>query len=89
MLQWGAVPWCDDCDRFLSPSTVRTTIPGRLPNLKMWALFGLSAAALPAPALAVAGSPLAGGIRNCDTGYAIARDGRASRNESGRTSTAP
>jgi hypothetical protein len=22
VLQWAAMPWCDTCDRFLSPSTV-------------------------------------------------------------------
>ena len=51
-----------------SPSAVRTTMPGRLPNLKIFALFGRSADALPALALAVAGSPPAGGIRKRDTG---------------------
>ncbi len=30
MLQWGAVPWCDDCDRFLSPSTVK--VDGTCPS---------------------------------------------------------
>src|SRR4029077_10473935 len=52
----------------MSPSAVRTTMPGRLPNLKIRPLFGLRAAALPALALAVGGSPLAGGIRNRETG---------------------
>src|SRR6266487_147101 len=56
-----------------SPSAVRTTIPGLLPNLKIEAEFGLSAIARPATALAVAGSPLAGGTRNRETGYAMAR----------------
>ena len=51
-----------------SPSAVRTTMPGWLPNLKICPVLGLSAAALPALALAVAGSPLAGGIRNRETG---------------------
>jgi hypothetical protein len=30
VLQWGAVPWCDDCDRFLSPSTVK--VDGTCPS---------------------------------------------------------
>src|SRR5437660_6954926 len=47
-------------------------MPGLLPNLKIAAEFSLSAAALPTTTLAVAGSPLAGGMRNRETGYAIA-----------------
>ena len=43
-------------------------MPGWLPNLKIVPQFGLSAAALPATTLAVAGSPLAGGTRNRETG---------------------
>ena len=30
MLQWVAVPWCDACDRFLSPSTVK--VDGTCPS---------------------------------------------------------
>src|SRR5581483_8463707 len=56
----------------ISPSAVRTTIPGLLPNLKIAAELGFNAAAGPADADCVAGSPLAGGIKNCETGYAIA-----------------
>src|SRR5687767_11831408 len=55
-----------------SPSPVRTTIAGLLPNLKMIPLFGLRAAARPATAAAAADSPLAGGTRKRATGYSIA-----------------
>src|SRR5262249_61317836 len=58
-----------------SPSGVRTTIPGLLPNLKIAPEFGLSATAFPATTLDVAGSPPTGGIRNRATGYAIAMAG--------------
>src|SRR5262249_35340845 len=51
-----------------SPSGVRTTMPGLLPNLNTFPEFGFSSDALPADALSVSGSPLAGGIRYCETG---------------------
>ena len=50
-------------------------MPGRLPNLKILALFGRSADAFPALALAVAGSPPAGGTRKPGTGYTLAPAG--------------
>src|SRR5213596_1438732 len=56
----------------ISPSAVRTTMPGLLPTLKMAAGLRRSAPAQPATTLCVAGSPLAGGIRKRETGYAIA-----------------
>ena len=51
-----------------SPSGVRTTMPGLLPNLKIFPEFGFNSAALHATALAVSGSPLSGGIRYRETG---------------------
>jgi hypothetical protein len=47
----------------ISPSGVRTTMPGLLPNLKMVPEFALIALAGPTTTLAVAGSPLGGGTR--------------------------
>src|SRR5262245_48428822 len=47
----------------ISPSAVRTTMPGLLPNLKMAAALRPSALTRPATAVCVAGSPLAGGTR--------------------------
>jgi hypothetical protein len=46
-----------------SPSGVRTSRPGLEPNLKVVPEFGGSWEAFAATALAVAGSPVLGGIR--------------------------
>src|SRR5215472_15684062 len=54
-----------------SPEDVRTSIPGRLPNLKILAELGLSSFEVPASALFCCDSLRAGGIKNRITGYAI------------------
>src|SRR5262245_56463730 len=56
----------------MSPSAVRTTMPGLLPNLKIFPELGFSSPARAAVADAVSGSPLGGGTRKRETGYAIA-----------------
>src|SRR5262250_2944962 len=54
-----------------SPVEVRTSIPGRLPNLKILAELGLSSFEEPASTLFCCDSLSAGGIKNRITGYAI------------------
>ncbi len=55
-----------------SPSAVRISNPGRLPNRNRRPLFSGISASVAATTLATAGSPLSGGIKKRQTGYAIA-----------------
>src|SRR5262245_64518286 len=54
-----------------SPVDVRTSIPGRLPNLKILAELGVSSFEVPASTLFCCDSLSAGGIKNRITGEAI------------------